>query len=107
MNNGMGHEKICSLSVEAYDAIMKSMMLACAKQINLPSKVKSLYRLCSGRDLSDEIVQEIVDKIVNTEKLGDRYTYGNYVRCFTEVLERRGLIKRISENKLYFCGLVR
>ena len=92
LNDGTIEEKISPIPVEIYSYIMKSILRVTFKSMDLSGRLRKLHKIIFKEELPNNILNEILEKIQNTGKVGDKYTLEHYALCYKEVLKKHGLI---------------
>lgn len=57
-----------------------------------------MHKQIFGKDMPDDILNEILNMMQNTGKSGDKYTIEHYAWCYKEVLIKHGLIQENKDN---------
>ena len=61
-------------------------------------KFKELHKRIFNKEISEEMLDEILEMMQNTGKLGDKYTVRHYALCYKEILKKHGLIVENADN---------
>ena len=98
LNDGKKVEEISPIPPHVFLQIMSTIIHLIIKTMNIPKKFIALHKQIFGKDMPDDILNEILNMMQNTGKSGDKYTIEHYAWCYKEVLIKHGLIQEIKDN---------
>ena len=73
-NDGIKREEISSIPSFYFSCLMDSILQKLISNMQLPRKFNEMHKIIFGTDLPDGMLNDIIQNVLNTWKLGDRYT---------------------------------
>ena len=98
LNDGIKREEISSIPSFYFSCLMDSILKKLISNMQLPRKFNEMHKIIFGTDLPDDMLNDIIQNVLNTWKLGDRYTVEHYAWCYKEILIKYGLIRDNGNN---------
>lgn len=98
LNDGKKVEEISPIPPHVFSQIMLTIIHLIIKSMNIPKIFIDLHKQIFGKDIPDDILNEILNMMQNTGKSGDKYTIEHYAWCYKEVLIKHGLIQENKDN---------
>ncbi|MBQ7877399.1 MAG: hypothetical protein IJ314_03240, partial [Bacteroidales bacterium] len=81
-----------------------SILQKLISNMQLPKKFNEMHKVVFGADLPEGMLNDVIQNVLNTWKLGDRYTVEHYAWCYKEVLIKHGLIVDNGDNSYRIVG---
>ena len=66
--------------------------------MNLPKNFNEIHKTIFRNEIPEKLLIEIFNLMLNTGKLGDKYTVEHYAWCYKEVLKKNGLIQENEDE---------
>ncbi len=98
LNDGVRQEEISPIPSEIFSHLMSSIIRVFIKSMGIPEKFNKMHKTIFRTEKPTNILNEILDMMQNTRKIGDKYTIEHYAWCYKEVLKRYGLIIDNNDN---------
>ena len=106
LNDGTKTEEISPLPPFYFSCLVDSILQMLIKNMRLPHKFNEMHKFVFGTELPKEILTDVISMILNTAKLGDKYTVEHYAWCYKEALIKHGLIINNGDNTYRIVGRV-
>lgn len=98
LNDGIKREEISSMPSSYFSCLMDSILQKLISNMQLPKKFNEMHKVVFGADLPEGMLNDVIQNVLNTWKLGDRYTVEHYAWCYKEILIKYGLIRDNGNN---------
>lgn len=98
LNDGKRVEEISPIPYAVFSQLTNTIIRVIIKSMQLSENFKELHREIFNKELPEEMLDEILEMMQNTGKLGDKYTVEHYVYCYKEILKKYGLIIENEDN---------
>lgn len=98
LNDGKRVEEISPIPHAIFSQLTNAIIRVIIKSMQLPEKFKELHKRIFNKEISEEMLDEILEMMQNTGKLGDKYTVRHYALCYKEILKKHGLIVENADN---------
>lgn len=96
LNDGKKNEEISPIPSTFFTHITDTLIRLARKSMNLHERFMNIHKILFGEELSRDILNEIIEQILYSGKIGDKYTCEHYVKCYLDVLIKRGIIIKIT-----------
>lgn len=98
LNDGKKEEEISPIPYNVFSKIMLSIIHLIIENMNLPKNFNEIHKRIFGNEIPENLLIEIFNLMLNTGKLGDKYTVEHYAWCYKEVLKKNGLIQENEDE---------
>lgn len=92
LNDGTQYEIISYIPAGDFSSLVDSIIYDTVGNMNLIENIQCLHKSLFGVDIPEVVLKNCIDLVLNTGKLGDRYTVNHYAWCYKETLRRHGLV---------------